>query len=333
MLAGIGLAFFTSCQSPNVEIFNATSQQLKTSVHQSADVILADVNGWTDLPGIREELTSDGAYRDLNGRIARSWELRKALGTALGEYSDALVNLKNAGGEGGEAANALGDSLEQLLSIAQIDLGSTISDASGQLETIGNAISGIRSTKKIAKALKRSAPIVNQVSSFLVEDFKAAQDLVDLEFALQENALTFEYNQYLGIHDSASFQIDQLGLALNAEMSAAIDPGLSDAAMNAAMTGKEKRIQEISRSLQYQLQLLATAKPMMVEYQAKLDRIETERDLKRELLTRSVAASLAWAAAHQSLTAEAESFADFNLENLMFAAQQITQIATQLKVL
>lgn len=333
LLAGLGLALLAACQSPNVDAFDAASQQLRLSIHQTSDLLIDDVNGWTQEEAIQDFLASKPSFQRLSGEITASWQKRKDLADAIGLYSASIVNLSNAGFDGGKAANQLADSISNLLDVAQVDGGQTIKDGAAKGESLFDAISSVRATRKLDQALRRSAPVVSEIAGALEADFQDARRLAKAELQLQRTVLAKEFNSYSAISRQAKANADQIVARISHLASEGGDGGTSPQPASAGRVAAPSESKLLREELSYELQLVEYSRPYMDMYKLQSEQLLREYQLKIQIMDRSIAATQAWAQSHHALAMNAESMTEFNLQNVMYVVQQISQTAEQLKVL
>jgi hypothetical protein len=339
-LLAVLLAMLTGCGSlPDLRPLADATSELQSSTALLGSEVSASLTG-TCRVGQQDD--------DCRKIFETAWAARvDALG-AIAKYTDSLAQIAAAGESGAEAAQQVGDSVNQLLGVlGQAPLSDVITSTAVKLyEQVAN----VRATNSMADAVDKATPIVSQMVSLLQADaadmatiIRAAA--VSAEFQVEgqeqynsitrarevataesERLMASVANDYARMgrvsQDLASVRSDQVPSRDACQSESDCTTKLRS--MERALAADRQRLAELDSELERVNRAYAPV-------QAQLDAIRMRRNDQLVLLAQFNRGLGEWLAVHRSLGSDLRQRLQPNLRQLLQTAAEIQALVDEMR--
>jgi hypothetical protein len=180
---------------PDLEPFASATAELQKAVSTSHDSV------YNELSVLASQYPDDEEFKSFPKQFSDAWGPRITAMEALVHYSDSLAAIASAAKEGRKDAEALAGSLESLVASVGGPMGAVSSSVGGRIAvSLYGAIQEIRASKALDKAVIAADPLVQEVSTLILQDFITLEQLLDpprLEASMEaaiKRTYTNDYN-------------------------------------------------------------------------------------------------------------------------------------------
>jgi len=297
------LSLLAACATlPDVKPFTDATVSLRSAVASGGAATVAEL-GRVESPGVKVEAD----------KLAKAWEERDKLFTALIAYASSLQAIVDSGSAGAESAKALADAVTKLASAANIvqpGAGPAVDVASQTAVFVYEQIAKIRAAASLEAALTEAQPAIERVAQAMSKDMKALDDLVRLASKAQVDAVKIENQARL----SYRARLIQSREVLMKRMTNALDQ--NEKVTQLADAAELKRADE----------LLQAADVWYLPLDTQLKEIADREKVARQLIAESQVALQDWAVAHGQVLSAVRTKRPPSVAELSEAAQRIRDL-------